>query len=94
MLASTVFGSSVDNAGLAAMVADIVNDAVAASSFETSWPKVWTIGHSTRSAAELNTILATHKIGHLADVMVQVEQRLIDLLHEVAVTAGDSAEAG
>ena len=68
MLASTLFGSSVDNASLAAMDAGIVNDSVAASSSETSWPTVWTIGHSTRSAAELNTILATHKIGHLADV--------------------------
>src|SRR5436190_24205900 len=50
------------------MGAGIINDSVAASSFETSWPTVWSIGHSTRSATELNFILATHEIGHLADV--------------------------
>jgi uncharacterized protein (DUF488 family) len=68
VLASTVVGSSVDNPGLAAMVAGIVNDSLAASSPETSWPTVWTVGHSTRSAAELNYILDAHEIGHLADV--------------------------
>lgn len=50
------------------MIAGTVNDSVAASSPDTIWPTVWTIGHSTRSAAELNYILATHEIGHLADV--------------------------
>jgi len=45
-----------------------VNDSIAASSSDTPWPSVWTIGHSTRSADEFNYILATHEIGHLADV--------------------------
>jgi uncharacterized protein (DUF488 family) len=48
--------------------AGTVNDPVAVSSPETGCPTVWTIGHSTRSAAELNYILANHEIGHLADV--------------------------
>jgi uncharacterized protein (DUF488 family) len=48
--------------------AGTVNDSVAVSSSETGCPTVWTIGHSTRSAAELNYILANHEIGHLADV--------------------------
>src|SRR6266513_854828 len=45
-----------------------MNESVTISSPETDWPTVWTVGHSTRSAAELNYILANHEIGHLADV--------------------------
>ena len=45
-----------------------MNESVTISPPETDSPTVWTIGHSTRSAAELNYILANHEIAHLADV--------------------------
>jgi uncharacterized protein (DUF488 family) len=38
------------------------------SEVESSWPTIWTIGHSTRSGTDFNQILKTHQIGTLIDV--------------------------
>ena len=37
-------------------------------SVEVVVPRVWTIGHSTRTADDFNQILLAHDIGHLVDV--------------------------
>ena len=37
-------------------------------SVEAAVPRVWTVGHSTRTADEFNQILLAHRIGHLVDV--------------------------
>lgn len=38
------------------------------SKAQSSWPTIWTIGHSTRSAAEFIHILNAHQINTLVDV--------------------------
>ncbi|MCM3870045.1 MAG: DUF488 domain-containing protein [Pyrinomonadaceae bacterium] len=38
------------------------------SEVESSWPTIWTIGHSTRTGSDLIQILKVHEIGILIDV--------------------------
>ncbi|CAN5888065.1 hypothetical protein BH18ACI4_BH18ACI4_01180 [soil metagenome] len=49
-------------------VKDYVEGLIEMSELESPWPTVWTIGHSTRSGADLIHILKAHEVRTLIDV--------------------------